>query len=142
VAEAVAIRAEFFHGVCDGGEARGEIAGANGFADQARPEAGERFVIAAGFGVGGADGFVVMNDAGASEFERALGRMIEGQAGGDGDVSGVGPGGFGQRSGLPSMEEMIEGVVAFEERMSVISEWAAGFDHWDAAHSTKQMLSN
>ena len=98
-AEAVAIRAEVFHGVCDGSEARRELAGANGFGDEAGPEAGERFVVAAGFSVCGADRFVVMNDSGAGEFERAVGRMIKGQAGCDGDVSGVGPGRFGQRAG-------------------------------------------
>jgi len=130
-AEGAAVVAEFCDGVADRFEAGREVAGANGFADEAGPEAGERFVVAAGFGVGGADGFVVVDDAGAGEFERAAGRMIVGQAGGYGDVSGMGPGRFGQSAGLPSAEEIIEGVVAFEERMSVIFGRAARFDHWN-----------
>ena len=55
--------------------------------------------------------------------------MIEGEAGGDGNVSGVGPGRFGQSSGLPLAEEMVERVVVFEEWTDVIFGWAGGFDH-------------
>jgi len=128
-AEGAAVVAEFIDGVADGFEAGREVASADGFADEIGPEASECFVVAAGLGVGGADGFVVMDDAGAGEFEGAVGRMIEGQAGSYGNVSGVGPGRFGQSAGLPLMKKMIEGVVAFEEWMGVVIGWAGGFDH-------------
>jgi hypothetical protein len=93
------------YGVADGGEAGREVTGADGFADDAGPEAGERFVVAAGCGVGGTDGFVVMDDARPGKFQCTLRRMFVGQAGGDGDVSGVGPGRFRQSAGLPLAED-------------------------------------
>ena len=90
-------------------QARSPGTGAQEVRNQACPEAGQRFVIAAVISVRSADASVVENDAGADFLQGLVGRVIENMASGDGDVCGVRPFAFRNCTGAPMVEEAAQG---------------------------------
>src|SRR6266404_3291795 len=90
-AEDAAILTESIDGSADRFQTCREITCAHEVSDDARPESSKRFVVAAGFGVRGANRFVVTDDAGSGQVQRRIRGVFIGEASRDCYVSGVGP---------------------------------------------------